>query len=145
MALCHEVEAAVDAGVEVVILSDRLGDEEEPELERPPIPTLLAVGAVHHHLIRCARVQDSKSMCQQDALADLGFLWLWHEQWHPVGCSLRLKITLSFGCNSCICVSDSVCPKNNFQGSGQPSWVTGRGLRSTAWRAPGRLGCSGFP
>ena len=55
VSLCKEVEAAVDAGVEVVILSDRLADDAEPELERPPIPTLLAVGAVHHHLIRCAR------------------------------------------------------------------------------------------
>ena len=53
VSLCHEVEAAVDAGTEIVILSDRLCADEEPQLERPPIPALLAVGAVHHHLIKC--------------------------------------------------------------------------------------------
>jgi len=46
-ALCAEAEAAVRAGVNVLILSDR---GVTPDLA--PIPMLLATGAVHHHLIR---------------------------------------------------------------------------------------------
>jgi glutamate synthase (ferredoxin) len=44
--LCHQASAAISSGYEVIILSDRdLG----PEMA--PIPALLAVAAVHHHLI----------------------------------------------------------------------------------------------
>ncbi|MCS7221089.1 MAG: glutamate synthase large subunit [Anaerolineae bacterium] len=46
-ALCQAAEAAVDTGASVLILSDR-----DVDAERAPIPSLLAVGAVHHHLIR---------------------------------------------------------------------------------------------
>jgi len=42
-----EASAAVDEGYEVVVLSDRATGE-----DRVPIPSLLAVGGVHHHLIR---------------------------------------------------------------------------------------------
>src|SRR5206468_10435625 len=38
---------AIQAGINVVILSDR-----GVSAERAPIPSLLAVGAVHHHLVR---------------------------------------------------------------------------------------------
>ena len=51
--LCSNVEEAVRGGLEIVVLSDRIGTE-DMDIETPPIPTLLAVGAVHHHLIRCA-------------------------------------------------------------------------------------------
>ena len=51
--LCSNVEEAVRGGLEIVVLSDRIGME-DMDIETPPIPTLLAVGAVHHHLIRCA-------------------------------------------------------------------------------------------
>ncbi len=45
--VCAEADAALGDGVNVLILSDRgLGPE------RAPIPSLLAVGAVHHHLVR---------------------------------------------------------------------------------------------
>src|SRR3712207_1401943 len=45
--VCAEASAALAAGVNVLILSDRaLGPE------RAPIPALLAVGSVHHHLVR---------------------------------------------------------------------------------------------
>ena len=45
--VCTEASAALADGVNVLILSDRaLGPE------RAPIPSLLAVGAVHHHLVR---------------------------------------------------------------------------------------------
>jgi len=42
-----EASAAVEDGYEVIVLSDRATDE-----DRVPIPSLLAVGGVHHHLIR---------------------------------------------------------------------------------------------
>src|SRR3954447_21346625 len=45
--VCTEASAALADGVNVLILSDRaLGPE------RAPIPSLLAVGSVHHHLVR---------------------------------------------------------------------------------------------
>ena len=44
--LCKKAEAAVDEGVNYVILSDR-----EIDKEHAAIPSLLAVSAVHHHLI----------------------------------------------------------------------------------------------
>jgi len=45
--LCQAVEAAVDDGCSLIVLSDAGVDG-----ERSPIPMLLATGAVHHHLIR---------------------------------------------------------------------------------------------
>ena len=49
-ALCKAAEEAVDAGVNYLILSDR-----EIGAGEVPIPSLLAVSAVHHHLIRVGR------------------------------------------------------------------------------------------
>jgi len=48
--LCRYAEDSVDDGFEVLILSDRAIDS-----EHAPIPSLLAVSAVHHHLIRKGR------------------------------------------------------------------------------------------
>jgi len=48
--LCRYAEDSVDDGFEVLILSDRAIDS-----EHAPIPMLLAVSAVHHHLIRSGR------------------------------------------------------------------------------------------
>ncbi|OUN01731.1 MAG: hypothetical protein BAA04_12815 [Firmicutes bacterium ZCTH02-B6] len=45
--LVREAEAAVDAGATLLVLCDRKVDE-----AHAPIPSLMAVGAVHHHLIR---------------------------------------------------------------------------------------------
>src|SRR5207302_1488388 len=45
--LCREATAAVEAGHNILILSDRA-----VSAERVPIPALLATSAVHHHLIR---------------------------------------------------------------------------------------------
>ncbi len=44
--LCRKAEQCVDEGVNYIILSDRNLDE-----KHAPIPSLLAVSAVHHHLI----------------------------------------------------------------------------------------------
>ncbi|MCS6801572.1 MAG: glutamate synthase large subunit [Chloroflexota bacterium] len=48
--LCQRAEAEVDNGASLLILSDRRISE-----ECAPIPSLLAVGAVHHHLIRVGK------------------------------------------------------------------------------------------
>ncbi|WP_461452902.1 glutamate synthase large subunit [Mucilaginibacter sp.] len=48
--VCRYAEDAVEDGFEVLILSDRAIDS-----EHAPIPSLLAVSAVHHHLIKKGR------------------------------------------------------------------------------------------
>jgi glutamate synthase (ferredoxin) len=53
--LCAEATAAVQAGQSILILSDRTDLSGQPATLSPAmsyIPPLLAVGAVHHHLIR---------------------------------------------------------------------------------------------
>ena len=49
--LCTDATAAVKSGVEIIVLSDRSGAH-KIGTEYSYIPPLLAVGAVHHHLIR---------------------------------------------------------------------------------------------
>lgn len=44
--LCHEAEKAVNEGKNILIISDR-----NCQVETAPIPSLLATGAVHHHLV----------------------------------------------------------------------------------------------
>jgi glutamate synthase domain-containing protein 2/glutamate synthase domain-containing protein 1/glutamate synthase domain-containing protein 3 len=48
--ICAEAEAAVDAGAQILILSDRATDH-----ANVPVPALLAIGGVHHHLIRAGK------------------------------------------------------------------------------------------
>ncbi|MEB2778969.1 glutamate synthase large subunit [Algoriphagus sp. C2-6-M1] len=45
--LCNEAEKAIHEGKNVIIISDRNSTE-----EYAPIPSLLAIGAVHHHLVK---------------------------------------------------------------------------------------------
>ncbi|MCM2390776.1 glutamate synthase large subunit [Streptomyces albipurpureus] len=45
--ICAEVDAAIESGARLVVLSDRHSDA-----EHAPIPSLLLTSAVHHHLIR---------------------------------------------------------------------------------------------
>ena len=45
--ICTEATAAIEAGHSLIVLSDR-----RISADRVPIPSLLAVGAVHHHLVR---------------------------------------------------------------------------------------------
>ena len=45
--ICAEVDAAIEAGARIIVLSDRHSDA-----ELAPIPSLLLTAAVHHHLIR---------------------------------------------------------------------------------------------
>lgn len=46
-ALCEQADAAVDAGAQFLVLSDR-----DSTADLAPIPSLLMLSAVHHHLIR---------------------------------------------------------------------------------------------
>jgi glutamate synthase (NADPH/NADH) large chain len=46
-ALCQEVDEAIESGTEFIVLSDR-----DSTADLAPIPSLLMVAAVHHHLIR---------------------------------------------------------------------------------------------
>ena len=45
--LCREAEGAIYAGKNIIIISDRNSTE-----THAPIPSLLAIGAVHHHLVK---------------------------------------------------------------------------------------------
>ncbi len=45
--VCQRIDAAIDAGAKVIVLSDRHSSS-----ELAPIPALLLVSAVHHHLIQ---------------------------------------------------------------------------------------------
>ncbi len=76
-ALCAEVEAAVRAGCQCVVLSDRAAHGEGLSPDTVPIPSLLATGAVHHHLIRtgvpcpvCLLIFSFFCLCL--------FIFLWH-------------------------------------------------------------------
>mgnify|MGYP006284098101 CR=1 FL=1 len=59
--ICRKAEQAVDAGKDYIILSDRGISEHQA-----PIPSLLAVSAVHHHLIR------KKKRIQIDIVVETG-------------------------------------------------------------------------
>ncbi len=48
--ICRESEQAIDAGSEILVLSDR-----GASAEMMPLPSLLACAAVHHHLIRTGK------------------------------------------------------------------------------------------
>ncbi|GIW94157.1 MAG: glutamate synthase [Pirellulaceae bacterium] len=48
--ICQEAEQAIDEGYSLVVLTDRA-----VSAERVPVSTLLACGAVHHHLVRRAK------------------------------------------------------------------------------------------
>ena len=48
--LCESAETRIDEGCSVLVLSDR-----NVSREQAPIPAILAVGAVHHHLIRAGK------------------------------------------------------------------------------------------
>ena len=59
--LCADVEAAVRAGCQCVVLSDRAAGGAAGALDASsaPVPALLATGAVHHHLIRAGLRSDT--------------------------------------------------------------------------------------
>ncbi|HEY8478106.1 MAG TPA: glutamate synthase large subunit [Chloroflexota bacterium] len=67
-ALCAAAVRAVDEGHHILVLSDRGADA-----SNAPIPALLAVGAVHHHLIRQGR------RMRADIVVETGEAWEVHQ------------------------------------------------------------------
>ncbi len=76
--LCKYATDAVEDGFEVVILSDRAIDS-----EHAPIPSLLAVSAVHHHLIR------KNYRGQVGLIVEAGDVW----EVHHFACLLGFGVT----------------------------------------------------
>ncbi|MBN9689725.1 MAG: glutamate synthase large subunit [Verrucomicrobia bacterium] len=64
--LCQSAEKAVDAGKTILILSDRGVDA-----QKAPIPLLLAIGAVHHHLIRAGKRLRCSIVCESGECRDV--------------------------------------------------------------------------
>jgi len=64
--ICAEAEQAVDAGVRLLVLSDRGVDS-----EHVAVPMLLAVGAVHHHLCRAGKRMRASILCETGEARDV--------------------------------------------------------------------------
>jgi len=64
--VCQKASEAVDQGCTVIILSDRGTDE-----NKVPIPMLLAVGAIHHHLIREGKRLKASIVCETGEARDV--------------------------------------------------------------------------
>jgi glutamate synthase (NADPH/NADH) large chain/glutamate synthase (ferredoxin) len=64
--ICSEAEKAVDEGTSILILSDW-----ETDVAHAPIPMLLAVGAVHHHLIRVEKRSRASLICETAECRDV--------------------------------------------------------------------------
>ncbi len=64
--VCQEVEAAVDAEVRIIVLSDRGVDH-----ENVAAPMLLAMGAVHHHLRRVGKRMKASMVCETAEARDV--------------------------------------------------------------------------
>ena len=64
--LCRAAEEAVEAGKTLLVLTDRCVDA-----QRAAIPMLMAVGAVHHHLIRQGTRMRCSLMCETGATWDI--------------------------------------------------------------------------
>ncbi|MCS1410829.1 MAG: Glutamate synthase [NADPH] large chain [Verrucomicrobia subdivision 3 bacterium] len=64
--ICRQASEAVDAGKAVLILSDK-----DSSAELVPIPMLLAVGAIHHHLIRERKRLRASIICETGEARDV--------------------------------------------------------------------------
>ena len=64
--LCRAAEKAVDEEVEIIVLSDRGSNEKQV-----PIPMLLALGAVHHALIRADKRMRCSLICETAEARDV--------------------------------------------------------------------------
>ena len=64
--ICQEVEAAIDAGHCIVVISDRGVDH-----AHAPVPALLAMGAVHHHLTRVGKRMKASIICETGEARDV--------------------------------------------------------------------------
>jgi hypothetical protein len=64
--ICADAEAAIDADTRILILSDSGVDH-----GKVSVPMLLAVGAVHHHLIRVGKRMRASLVCQTGEARDV--------------------------------------------------------------------------
>ena len=64
--ICRDAEAAVDDGCRLVVLSDRGVDH-----ANVPVPMLLAMGAVHHHLTRVGKRMRVSVICETGEARDV--------------------------------------------------------------------------
>ncbi len=64
--ICADAETAVDAGVRILVLSDRGVDH-----ENAAVPMLLAIGAVHHHLRRVGKRMQTSIVCETGEARDV--------------------------------------------------------------------------
>ena len=64
--ICNQAERAVDAGKTILVLSDRRTDA-----TRVPIPMLLAVGGVHHYLMRQGKRLRASIVCEAGEARDI--------------------------------------------------------------------------
>ena len=64
--ICRDAEAAVDDGCHLVVLSDRGVDH-----ANVPVPMLLAMGAVHHHLTRVGKRMRVSIICETGEARDV--------------------------------------------------------------------------
>jgi glutamate synthase (NADPH/NADH) large chain/glutamate synthase (ferredoxin) len=64
--ICELASKAIDAGKTILLLSDRFVDA-----NKVPIPMLLAVGAVHHHLIREGKRLRASIVCESGEARDV--------------------------------------------------------------------------
>ena len=65
--VCKEAVQAIDEGISILIISNR-----KESSQRAPIPTLLAIGAVHHHLV------DQKLRTKAGLIAESSDTWETH-------------------------------------------------------------------
>ena len=66
--ICSQASQAVDQGKIILILSDRIDDH---DARHAPIPMLLAVGAIHHHLIREGKRLRASIICETGEARDV--------------------------------------------------------------------------
>lgn len=64
--ICSQAERAMDTGKTILVLSDRQADE-----TKVPVPMLLAVGAVHHHLLRRGKRLRASIVCESGEVRDV--------------------------------------------------------------------------
>ena len=64
--ICQDAEKAIDGGATILILSDW-----DVDAKFAPIPMLLAVGAVHHHLIRADKRSRAGLICETAECRDV--------------------------------------------------------------------------
>ncbi|WP_193213916.1 glutamate synthase large subunit [Luteolibacter marinus] len=76
--LCAEAEAAVEKGVSIMILSDRAAST-----SRVPIPSILAIGTVHHHLNRVRKRMRCSLVIESGEIRDT----------HQVACAFGFGVT----------------------------------------------------